>query len=422
MSLTIKLYDLQTNEIADLSDIALDRTLTVLLDQTRTFSLRALSKDTRFTNTFVTDGFRNLEKGDRKLIVWEDGGPGDQPIFHGRIFSIERTGDGKANYLTVTAMDPMMELGFDSEDRAGRPVRDATGNFIDPTFVSSVDGGAAISGPDLIKQILTNSQQTGTESDPNPGEGPLPIDLTLGTFDTSVPPAVDLSVVDTMDWPILVGDFITQLVQTGVCDVFMRPLDPSELADQYKMVALSAVSSYGTDRHATVHFDYWTVSRNAKAFRHVEDFSTVNNKLYDYLGPRLDQSHWRANITPGSPGTTVDPTSSRSRYGIFMSIRIYDSVGTESSSRPLYLALWNAEQAYRLFGRDLLWITPEDGSASLYTAPQDFDVGDLITVKIGADAGVALDETQRVYGYTKTWSREDVPSLSQLLTSADVTI
>jgi hypothetical protein len=425
VSLTIEIRDLQSNVVADISTAALTRELSVLHNQTRSFKVGALSNNSLFTDTYSGDSMRNLRKGNRKLLVWEDG----QIIFHGRIFSVERVGTADRNDLTITAFDPMMELGFDSEDRAGRVVRGSTiaggtydGNFIDPKFVSSVDGGAAISGPDLIHQIITNSLNTGSESDPSPGEGPLPIDLTTGTFDLDVPPAVDLSVVDTMDWPVLIGDFIAQLVATGVCDVYMRPVDPSEGLDPYAMVALSAVSSFGTDRHATVHFDFWTGDENAKECKHTEDFSTINNKLYVYLGPRIDKSHWRSNITPGSSGTTIDPTSSRATYGVFMSIREFDSIGTESGSRPLYLALWNAEQGYRVEPRDLLWITPQDGSGSLYTAPQDFEVGDLVAINVGSKFGLALAETQRVYGYTKTWSREDVPSLSQLLTSADISV
>lgn len=425
MSVTIEIRDLQSNVISDISEVALTRELGVLHNQMRSFKVGALANNTLFSDTYSGDSMRKLRKGNRKLLVWED----DQIVFHGRIWNVERVGGEDRNDVTITAFDPMPELGFDSEGKAGRPVRGSTvaggsydGNFIAPKFVSSVDSGAAISGPDLIQQILTNSQNTGSEADPTPGEGPLPIDLTTGDFDLDVPPAVDLSCEDTMDWPILVGDFIAQLVSTGVCDIYLRPVDPDEGLDPYVMVALSAVSSFGTDRHASVHFDFWTGDHNAKGCRHVEDFSTINNKLYDYLGPRLDTLHWRSNITPGSPGTMVDPSDSRDRYGTFMSIREFDSIGTESSSRPLYLALWNAEQGYRVEPRDLLYITPQDGVGSLFTAPQDFEVGDLIAINVGAKFGLELAETQRVYGYTKTWSREDVPSMSQIVTSADVDI
>jgi hypothetical protein len=414
-TVTAKLYDLQSNELADISSIALEKGLKRRLNQARSFTITAPAGHSLLT-TVADDGYPNLRKGNRKLLVWEDG----DIIFHGRVFTVERHGDGTKNEATITAFDPWMELGYDADDRAGRPVRDETGNFIDPKFVSSVDSGDAISGPDLIRQVLTYSQGTGTESDPNPGEGPLPIDLDTGDFDVDVPPAVDLSVVDSADWPVLIGDFVNQLIETGVVDVDMRPVDPSEGFDPYVMVALSAVSSQGTDRSGTVHFDYWTGSKNASDCRHVEDFTTICNKLYDYLGPRRDTKHWKANITPGAPGTTVDPSASRALYGgEFMAIRVFDSVGFEAQSRPLYMALWNAEQGLRVEPRDMLFITPSSDEKALSEPPADFDVGDLVAVNVGAEFGLPLAEAQRVYGYDKTWSREGVARIAGLLTSAD---
>jgi len=411
VSVTIKIYDLQTNELADISGISLTRTMKRRLNMARAFVVTAPAADPLLT-TIAGDGYPNLRRGNRKLIVWEDGGPGDQPIFHGRIFSCERTGDGTQNLVTITAFDPYMELGFESSELAGRPVRDGGGVFIDPKFTASVTNTptTAISGPDLIQQVLANSVTS---------EGALPIDFASGTFDLAVPPAVDLSVIDTMAWPVLIGDFINQLVQSDVVDFDMRPVDPSEGFDPYVMVAISAVSSFGTDKSGTVHFDYWTGSKNAAKARHVEDFSTICNKLFDYLGPRLDPTHWRGNITPGSPGTTVDPTASRDLYGEFMTIRIYDSLGVENSSRPLYIALWNAEQGLRIEPRDMLFVTPADGEKGLYVAPQDFDVGDLVEVNVGDALGISLADSQRVYGYDKTWTREDVAQISELIVSAD---
>lgn len=424
-SLVVKLYDLASTELADITAIAFEPSLEVDMEHCGPwqFTLTCPAGHSLLTAA-AGDGYPNLRKLNRKLIVWEKG----TVIFHGRVFIVDRVGDGRENLVKITAWSPWMELGFDADDRAGRPVRDATGNFINPSFTSSVPGQDEISGPDLVKQVLTNSQGTDSEAGPNPGEGPLPIALT-GDFDLDVPPAVDLSPLDSMDWPVLCGDFITQLVESGVCDVYMRPVDPAEGLDSYVMVELSAVSSYGTDRSATVHFDYWTGAKNAAEAEHVESGETLCNKLYDYLGPRIDQSHWRGNITPGSPGVTIDPTDSRALYGgpgtdkgTFMQIRIYDSVGDESASRPLYLALFNAELGYRVEPRDLLYITPAKGSAALFDALHDFNVGDTVTQNVGAALGVTLAAAQRVFGFTKSWDRQFVPTVSRLMTSADVSL
>lgn len=426
MTLVVKIYDLASEELADISGIALEATWTPRHNRVSSFVIQAPAGHALLT-AIADDGYRVLRKGNRKLLAWEDG----DIIFHGRIFNVERHGDGTRNIATITAHDAFAELGYDSEDRAGRPVRDDTGNLINPTFVSSVGGQDEISGPDLIKQALTNSQAA-----PPLGEGPLPIDLEEGDFDLDVPPAIDLTPTGSMDWPILIGDFLAMLVETGVVDVRMRPLDIGEVDNPYHMVSLSAVSAFGTDRTATVHFDYWTGSKNAMECRHVEDFSTINNKLFDYVGPRLDEQHWRGLIAPDSPGVTVDVDPSRELYGgppgaeefgAFMSIRVLDIAGVDKDlplgGQPGYalaIALFNAEQGYRVEPADMLFITPSPGSKALFTAPADFDLGDLITINVGADFGIALAQAQRVYGWTKTWTREGVARMSELLTSADV--
>lgn len=437
-ALTVQIWDLGATDeaLADISDIALEKSLQKALNEASTFVVKCPAGHALLTAA-AGDGYPNLRKGNRKLVVWEDGI--DDPIHHGRIFMVERNGDGTENTVTITSYDALMELGNDSDDHAGRPVRDNTGNFIDPTFTPSVGTNTpteAISGPDLIQQALTNSQGTDTEGGAQPGEGPLPIDVLSGTFDIDVPDAIDLSCIDSMDWPVLLGDFIATLVQSGVVDVKLRPITPGTGTDihgnpdPYIMVELSAVSSLGTDLSETVHFDYFTGSLNAQACRHVEDFSTINNKLYIYLGPRIDQSHWVGNITPGSSGTTVDPTASRELYGgpgdtvdgthgQFMSINVQDSVGTEGNSRALYIALWNGEQGFRVEPRNLLYITPADGPLGLFDALKDYDIGDQVGINVGDALGIALAEKQRVHGFTKTWTRENVSQVSELLTSAD---
>jgi hypothetical protein len=448
---TIRIYDLGTTELADISEIAFEPSVTVMHNTARMFQFTAFAGHPLLT-AIATDGLPNLWEYARKLVVWDGGDtPGvDDPIFHGRIFLTERVGDGSSNLVTVTGHTPLMELGYETDDRGGRPVRGSSaqptagnpfsnydGNFIDPLFASSVGGQSEISGPDLILQVLTNSQNVGGESDPTPGEGPLPIALT-GTFDLTCPPAVDLTCDLQIDWPLMIGDFVQLLVDTNVVDVHERPLNPGTglnlagTADPYIMVEFSAVSQLGTDKSATVHFDYWTGSRNAKECRLVRDFSTVMNKLYDNLGPRLTKERWKGLISPGSPGTTgltAAIAASRALYGgppgaahagASMWIRAFDTLGTENASRPLYLAAWLAEQSLRLNPRALLYITPNIAEKALFTAPADFDDGDQVAINTGSEFGIALADKQRVYGYTKAWDRQGVPSLSQLVTSADV--
>jgi len=443
---TVKIYDLGTNVLADISGISLTKSMTRQLNGARSFQLTAPANSSLLTDT-AGDGFPNLyDGGNRKLVVWEgpsDGTPPDtstdDPIFHGRIFTVERSGDANAVLVTVTAYDPWMELGYEADNRAGRPVRDNSATtFGDPSFLTpsfsptpSQDG---ISGPDLIQQILTYSQG---DPSPNPvqGEGPLPIDLVSGTWDLDVPPAIDMNPVDSADWPVLCGDFINQLIATDAVDLDFRPVLPGtglNLAsdpDDYIMVEASAVSKMGTDRSATVHFDYLTGSKNAMAARQECDFSLHCDRLWYELGPRLDKQHWRGDITPHTPSVSDILTlfdDSADKYGgpdtlkgYNASIRVLDSLGTENSARPLYFALYRAEATWRVEPRRLLYITPAPDEKALFEPPQDYDVYDLVQIKTGADFGVELDETQRVHGYTKSWSAEGVASVSELLTSAD---
>jgi hypothetical protein len=423
-----KLYDLASNELADVTPISLEKTMSRRLSGIRTFTIQAPAGHTLLTST-AGDGYPNLRRGNRKLLVWEDG----TIIFHGRVWTVERNGNGTENLVTITAQMPLAELGYEGNGTAGRPVRGSTiqptagdpfgeydGNLVTPLFASSVAAQDGISGPDIILQILTNTQNTGIETDPTPGEGPLPIDLTTGTFDLDVPDAVDLNPAGRMSWPILCGDMIQQIASTGVCDVDERPVDPTEGFDPFIMSALTAVSAFGTDRSDTVHFDYFTGSRNANQCRHVDDFSTINNKLYSYLGPPGPGGTRfpLGNITPGSPGTTVDPSASRALYGQFMEADITDWTGSPIDARPLAVALWNAEQGYRVEPRAMLYLTPNPDVKALWQAPADYDVGDLISVSVGADFGLTIAAVQRLYGYDKTWDRQGVATISGLITSA----
>lgn len=416
--LNIKLYNLDTSESSDITADCMVKSASFRLNQASSFAFQVPANADSVTAAFG-DGQSAATPFLRKVYVTRDG----DPIIHNRIFGGEWAGDGTTNWLTLTSFDAFMELGYEADGRAGRPVRDATGNFVSPVFNS---GGSATGG-DLVQQVLTNSIVVGAENPGPGGEGPLPIDLTTGTFDLS---GTDLSPIDTMDWPVLIGDFITQLTDSGVCDVVMRPVAPSEGLDSYAMVAASAVNSYGTDVSGTVHFDYWTGSKNAKACRITADGSTVCNKLYDYLGPRNpslvdgtgnDPNQWRGNITPGSPGTTVDPTDSRAAFGTFMQIRVFDSIGTENSSRPLYLALWNEEAGLRLAPQNLFFITPSPDSEALYEPWDDYWLGDLVTFNIAPELAGAISAsfsgTFRIIGIDVEWDRNGVERVTQIITS-----
>lgn len=445
----VKIYDLGTTALADISGISLTKEMVRQINGPRSFQITAPAADPLLT-TVAADGAPNLCSGRRKLVVWEgpaDGTPPnpatDTPIFHGRIFTIERDGTENDVLVTVTAYDPWMELGFEGNNQAGRPVRSpgstpgGEGDFTGPTFTPTPPGQTGVSGPDLMQQILTFSQADPT-TNPIQGEGPLPIDVVSGVWDLDVPPAIDLSINDKADWPVQIGDFFNQLIQTGVVDLDMKPVLPgtgknlSGVADPYVMVEASAQSKMGTDRSATVHFDYLTGSFNAAGCKQVEDFTTYMDRLWYELGPRIDQHHWRGDITPhaASVSSTLIPSDNAAAIyggppgaaipGRMASVRVLDSLGNENLSRPLYVALYEDESKLRRQPRLLLYITPAADSKALFEPPQDYDAFDLVQIKTGSGFGVVLNEAQRVYGYTKTWTPEGVATVGQLITKADV--
>lgn len=438
--ITAKIYDLGVTVLADISGIALEKSMTRQINGARSFTIQAPAGSTLLT-TLAGDGDPNLNVGNRKLVVWEDSNPDtDDPIFHGRIFTVERDGDENAVLVTITAFDSWMELGFEADNRAGRPVRDDTQtlvgdpSFLTPSFSSSVGGQTEISGPDLIQQILTYSQADPT-TNPIQGEGPLPIDLQSGTWDLLVPPALDISPIFDAVWPALCGDFIQQLIATNAVDFDLRPIRPGTgldingNPDDYIMVEASSMSKKGTDLSATVHFDYLTGDKNAIGCKETRDFSTYCDRLWYELGPRLSPRHWRGDLTPHSASVSdvlplMDDAAAiyggpDAAPGRFASFRVLDSLGSENSSRPLYIALYKDEVKLRVNPRQLLYVTPDPDTTALFEPPQDYDAFDLVQIKTGADFGVELDEKQRVYGYTKTWSREGVATVGQLVTSAD---
>ncbi len=158
-----------------------------------------------------------------------------------------------------------------------------------------------------------------------------------------------------MGWPILIGDFIQRLIATNVIDIYLRPIHPLQLLGE-AMVEVFVRNQIGTDLSGTVHFDYWTGSKNAKACRHVEDFATINNKLYDYLGPRLGPNRWRGNITPHARWATGTVYSGPST-GTFGPLPGQRVVGTDGH-------LWEADPGGTSGGAEPDFAGNEGGSVA----------------------------------------------------------
>lgn len=433
MATVVEVRERDGTVLEDISSFCMDKQLTRRLNRPASFTFRVPSY---MANEIQADGYPLLTTGRRQISVELDSTGG--LFFHGLVWMIEEEGDEDMVYSTVTCYDPMMLWRY-------RPARDLidsysgdAGNYSDPSFIERNQFG----GP-IIEEILLAS-----ENDvliPAEAEGQLFIDLAASTFTGG---GSDLRGAP-LDWPATIAEVATVLTNTGELDIVLEPIigplgsTVYPTAEQFMNMAEvhTYTGNYGTDRTATVHFDYATGDFNARLFRRSENMDTIANKIWYYLGPRLDQQHWRSNITADHPDIPVGlPTAalfnlistSRDEIGVMMQISIYDNFGSgqgdssisESSVYQLYIRQWMVESLLRAEPRSMSYITPVRSGTTLPQGgdvfePGDFDIGDLVTVNVGNKARLAATGAQRVYQYTIDIDDDGVEALGELVTSPD---
>ena len=104
----------------------------------------------------------------------------------------------------------------------------------------------------------------------------------------------------------MIFDLFSIFTDTGKVDIVMDPLD----APPASSASLNAVDSWGTDKTATVNFDYATGDHSVANARRVVDMDDICNKLWYYLGPKIDMQHWRGNIVGTDPDSASPSTAS----------------------------------------------------------------------------------------------------------------
>jgi hypothetical protein len=429
--------------LEDIAGFCMDKQLTRRLNRPSSFSFRVPSY---MVNEIQADGYPLLTTGRRQISVELDSTGG--LFFHGIVWSIEEDGDEDMVYSRVTCYDPMMLWRFrPARDDVGSWTGDA-GNLSDPSFIQRNKFG----GP-IMEEILTASESPtriipGGPGDPSLAEGPLWIDLALSTFTGG---GSDLSGAPT-NWPMSIAEVASMLTNTGELDIVLTPVigslesytDEVTTVQFMNMATLATYTgNYGTDRTGTVHFDYATGDYNARLFRRSESMDTICNKLYYYLGQRLDQQHWRSNVTGYHPdfgaGLTflqllLDINQSRRDMGVFMLQSIYDNFGMgsgdstanpdETSFYPLFLRQWQVESLLRKEPRQMHYFTPVRSGTTHPQGgdvfePGDFDIGDLVAVNVGSKARLASAGAQRVYAYTIDIDDDGVEALGEIETSPD---
>lgn len=369
--------------ILDISSYAFDKKVTRRLNLPWTASCRVPSSYL----TYPMAGYQRLKVRLNGSI-----------FFNGFVYEVGDDGDETGVPTTeITAIDPMIWW-------KGRPARDADGDFSLPSFFTDY-----LYGPQIMRAIIDNSETW---------EGSLGV--SIGSVATG---GVSLAGAPA-NWPMTVGDVATMLTATGELDIVLTPLDGG--ADMAQVNLYNG--NYGSNLSGSVVFDYGTGQYNVRQIRRTESMANLCNKLWYYLGPKIDDQHWRGNVTGDATGSYNPPggdvdyanplgnliNTSRSALGVWMDVKIHDDLGVENSLRPLYTRMWQTEQTLRVTPRLMLYITPVRGVAPT------FDIGDRVTINAGAALrGGFTGATQRIYGYTVAESNEGVIEVVDFVASPD---
>jgi hypothetical protein len=424
-------YDRENNALADVSTIATNKKVSRRLSRPSscTFTVPA---NHALVNTLHSDGQPIVAPGIRCVKVrYRPSASSDWTLwFNGLIWLVQDEGTEDMAYTSVTAFDPLMWFKF-------RWVRDQTGDFSTPTFYGQGSDPDAISGPDLIRQMVNNTVWNWSD---NPGdyEGEFGLDSLTGTFDIESPPAWDMR-GNLSNWPILMSDMFHLVTEAGGCDAWVDPVDDNDGYGTRIMGVLNAVNKAGTT--SIVHFDYGMGDYSIRQIRRSLDIEGLCNKLWYYLGPPenvIDYAtseilirRWKGNIQgdafdsapPTGPptyskdsGLPAEIAASRAAYDTAMDVRIYEDAEDENSNRPLFWHLWHTENRMRNQPREMLFVTPVRG------APFDVSsivLGDIITINASDVLRQGFSAQQRVYGFDVEISDENVSSITELVCSAD---
>ena len=389
------LADIRTDElINDVTSIVQTATISPRLNRPMSGAV-TLPADQSLIRGLAFDGDQKLATGRRTIKAFRNG------VLRANlmIWGLDYSGDTDTVTVQVNLQDPLITL-------TKQFVQSVSGDLIDPVFVSP------ISGATIIKDSITNAMS-------NDSLG-LPIDFLNGNFDLASPPAVDLSAYLT-GWPVTIGDLITLLTNTGVVDVYLRPIDTAGGHPAGLIAQLDVVNQHGVDRTGTLSLDYDTGLRNVAAIRRSFDMDELCNKLYYYLGPPIAGSggtQWQGNITATEPALSAYlalEMASRMKYGVYRDTSFYDQ-NSEDTVRPMFHELWKEEVRERVKPRELLYVTPAaDGTFQPF---DDFDIGDIVTVNTSDIVGSAIGgSSQRIYGYDVNIGADGVERVGELITS-----
>ncbi len=413
---TAEIAALDNTVLSDITSIAQDLLVEPMLNRADGSSFKVpLSGKVRSVSVAslleadAGDGYPTLCTGNRRLIIKKSG----TCISNTTLWTCERQGGPNDAYAEVTGWGPMIRWQTRwAQDADGSIVDGTVDDLSDPDFGKPVldlpagavdDDALTVSGGDLLQQMIDNTIAN---------DGPMGIS-TAGTFNTTVPPALDVSFALT-DWPTRIADIAALLFAAGAVDAMLAPT----AAAGEPQAVLSGLNAAGSDLSGSISFEWGTGLKNASHVRHVESMDDFANVIRFFLGPRVQPNRWKGSIDASTSGITTDPTTSQSVYGNYVDYPVFDSRGTENTVREIYKRIFNSELAYRMEPRQTLFLTPQAG-----LAPEPFDdynLGDRVGAAVGAALGLTITgAVQKIFGFRLAIGQDGVGRVGELITTAD---
>lgn len=419
---TFEIAGLDNTVLADISGIASQKMLSPRLGKpsggmfrvplTGTSASGAISG---ILETDAGDGYPTIYPGIRRLIAKLDG----TPVFNGYVWTIERVGGKNDSWATVTCWCPMIRWQT-------RHVQDADGSIVDGTeddlgsgdFGKPIldlpsgavdDPGLEVSGGGLLQEVIDNTIAN---------DGDLGLTTSGGTFDTSVPPALDCGFA-LVGLPLRISELAAGLFAAGAVDVVFD----YTAAIAEPMAVMSAVNQCGSDLTATVNFDWGTGDKNVQQVRHVMSMDTFANRIRYFLGTRNQPNRWTGgSLDATTTEVDIDNSASLALFGDYVDFAEHEARGIRRGMadpvRGFFVNLLHEELTWRMAPRELLYVTPQAGLAPEPFA--DYGLGDIVAANVGAALGMTItDAAMRVFGMNVAIGADGVGRAAELITTAE---
>lgn len=366
--------------LRNLAPVAYDRTGSWKLNRPATLTFKVPSNDPR-VNTIHSDGFPLLEPQTRTVKAYQRTGAATYTLrFTGWVWDVQDDSDADGQMATtVTCIDPLQILTQRDVVNAaldGFPdYADAPGHH--PSWFTATQATT------IVKTIIDRT---------NSHYGTCGITTTSGTFDTTATRIIP-NPPDLMIWGTIV--YLMEAI-----DGFDLKLDYLDQTDGV-LARINCLSSRGTNKPAAV-FNWGAGKNNCSRIRRLQQGQQLANSGFAWGGE------------PGGASqihTVEENSASITAYRRRRAVRQHPEI----TAQTFLDAILDDDIAWRKSPRESVEVFPvKDLAPDPWT---DFDLGDTITVNVGADLRGGFTGLQRVYG----WEIEmgDVEKVTKILTKPD---